>query len=132
MIKSTQRWIYESTLIKCYVARCTTLYFIRCREKQVMLVEQRNFTLCGSQQGNACVRVNPTGKLEVKITDDNSSCEAEFSQLWFNKAGMKTLLVCREEEQVCWQLDLSNQDAKELECLIESAQEEFEILMRAL
>ena len=64
MIKSPQRWIYESTLIKCYVARCTTLYFIRYREKQVMLVEQRNFTLCGSQKGNACVRVNPTGKLE--------------------------------------------------------------------
>ena len=97
-----------------------------------MLVEQRNFTLCGDQQGNACVRVIPTGRLEVTIIDDDSLCEADFSQLWFNKAGVKTLLVCREEEQVCWQLDLSNQDAKELEYLIESAQEDFEILMRAL
>ncbi len=87
-----------------------------------MLVEQRNFTLCGSQQGNACIRVIPTGKLEVTIMEDDSSCEAEFSQLWFNKAGMKTLLVCREAEQVCWQLNLTNKDAKELECLIESAQ----------
>ncbi len=55
-----------------------------------------------------------------------------FHSYGFNKAGMKTLLVCREAEQVCWQLDLTNKDAKELECLIESAQEDFEILMRAL
>lgn len=114
------------------MAGCTTLDFIRNRERTMMLVEQRNFTLCGNQQGNACVRVIPTGKLEVIIADDDSLCEAEFSQLWFNKAGMKTLLVCREQEQVCWQLDLTNKDAKELEALIESAQEEFEILMRAL
>ncbi len=97
-----------------------------------MLVEQRNFTLCGNQQGNARIKVIPTGKLEVIITEDDSLCEAEFSQLWFNKAGVKTLVVCREEEQICWQLDLTNKDAKELESLIESAQEDFEILMRAL
>ncbi|MEC6908016.1 hypothetical protein [Photobacterium piscicola] len=98
----------------------------------MMLIEQRNFTLCGNQQGNASVRVIPTGKLEVIMTENDALCEADFSQLWFNKAGMKTLLVCREAEQVCWQLDLTNKDAKELQCLIESAQEDFEILMRAL
>ena len=97
-----------------------------------MLVEQRDFTLCGNQQGNARVRVIPTGKLEIMIMENESLCEAEFSQLWFNKSGVKTRVVCREDEQIYWELDLTNKDAKELEYLIESAQEDFEILMRAL
>ncbi|MGD6735967.1 hypothetical protein ACP5PY_06130 [Photobacterium leiognathi subsp. mandapamensis] len=42
------------------------------------------------------------------------------------------MLVCRDESKVNWQLDLSNKDAKELEHLIESAQEDYEILMRDL
>lgn len=114
------------------MVRCSALINYKQQGEITMLVEQRNFILCGSQQGNASVRVIPTGQLEITITEDDSVCEAEFSQLWFNKTGMKTLLVCREAERVCWQLDLTNQDAKELECLIESAQEDFEILMRAL
>ncbi|PSV26858.1 hypothetical protein C9J44_14930 [Photobacterium sp. GB-27] len=97
-----------------------------------MLVEQRDFTLLGKVQRHAHISVIPTGKLRVNILEDNAEQEAEFSQLWFSRTGTKTLLVCRVESKVNWQLDLRNQDAKELEHLIESAQEDYEILMRDL
>ena len=98
-----------------------------------MLAEHRLFVLPGGCGLHADVCVIPTGILEVSIMEKNDKLKAEFDQLYFHVSGRKTELVCKENEQsVRWQLNLTNNDARELALLIERAEDEYEILMRDL
>ncbi|GAB3520919.1 hypothetical protein BIT28_02705 [Photobacterium proteolyticum] len=100
-----------------------------------MLAECRQFVLPGHNELHAEVTVIPTGELEVNIKENNNSLKADFDELYFYSAGKETELVCRDQlgaESVRWHLNLANDDARELAKLIESAEEEYETLMRDL
>lgn len=100
-----------------------------------MLAEHRQYTLPGKKVLHADVTVNPTGELEVDIKEKKNHLTAEFEELHFCSGRQKTDLVCQEpvgDHAIRWHIYLANQDAEELEHLIEEAEEEFEILMRDL
>lgn len=100
-----------------------------------MLAEYRQFTLLGGRGLHANVKVIPTGELEVSIKEKKDELHADFDELCFCSSGKKTELICRERvgpDTIRWHIDLANDDARELAELIESAEEEFETLMRDL
>ncbi|MGF1717393.1 hypothetical protein [Photobacterium chitinilyticum] len=100
-----------------------------------MLAEYRQFVLPRQRGLHAEIIIIPTGELKVNIKEKNNSLKAEFDELYFHSAGKETELVCRDQlgtESVRWHLHLANDDARELAMLIESAEEEFEALMRDL
>ncbi|EEY71220.1 hypothetical protein VHA_003079 [Grimontia hollisae CIP 101886] len=73
--------------------------------------------------------------MEVEILEKRQRHAAEFEHLKFERSGRVTKLVGKHTSNgkpVHWQLPLANDDAKELENLIEEASEELEILMRDL
>ncbi|WP_064608351.1 hypothetical protein [Photobacterium sp. J15] len=100
-----------------------------------MLAVHRQFILPGHRGLHADVTVIPTGELEVNIKEKNNSLKAEFDDLYFFSSGKATDIVCRDpvsHDEVRWQLHMASDDARELAKIIESAEEEFEILMRDL
>ncbi|MDX1302105.1 hypothetical protein [Photobacterium sp.] len=100
-----------------------------------MLAEYRKFTLPGKAHLHASVKVIPTGEVEVFIKEKHDELHADFDELCFYSCGKNTELICKEhagQDKVRWHIDLANEDARELAKLIESAEEEFEILMRDL
>ncbi|OEE67778.1 hypothetical protein A1OO_18755 [Enterovibrio norvegicus FF-33] len=100
-----------------------------------MLARHRNYLLKDTKQLHAHVQVIPTGKIEVEIVEKHQRHAAEFEHLRFERSGRVTKLVGKHTSNgkpIHWQLPLANDDAKELEHLIEEAAEELEILMRDL
>ncbi|MDD1796089.1 hypothetical protein L4D06_18275 [Enterovibrio makurazakiensis] len=100
-----------------------------------MLARRRNYLLKDTKQLHANVHVIPTGTIEVEIVEKHQCHAAEFEHLRFERSGRVTKLVGKHTSNgkpVQWQLPLANDDAKELESLIEQATEELEILMRDL
>lgn len=103
--------------------------------ENVMLARHRKYLLKDTKQLHAHVQVNPTGLLEVEIPSQKQSHTAEFEHLRFERSGRVTKLVGKHTSNgkpVHWQLPLANDDARELEHLIDEAAEELEILMRDL
>lgn len=98
-----------------------------------MLAEHRQFVLPGENGRCADVYVNASGTIKVNLAHQNCTLEGDFDQLSFHVSGRKTELVCqRASDHQAWQVNLANQDARELALLIERAEDEFEILMRDL
>lgn len=100
-----------------------------------MLAERRQFTLPGKKALHADITVIPTGELEVDIKEKHNHLTAEFDELQFCCGVKNTDLICKDQlgkHTVRWHIYLANNDAKELEKMIEEAEEEFEILMRDL
>jgi len=100
-----------------------------------MLTAHRQYILPGERGLHADVTVIPTGELEVNFEENDNSLKADFDELYFYSDGKKTELVCRDQlgsDSIRWHLYLACNDARELETLIESAEEEYETLMRDL
>ncbi|WP_428773982.1 hypothetical protein [Vibrio sp.] len=100
-----------------------------------MLAKHRNYLLQDAKPLHAHVEVIPTGLIAVEILEKHQNHQSEFDQLHFDRSGNTTKLVGKEVYRgrpVEWQLPLAEQDANELEHLIEEASEELEILMRDL
>lgn len=100
-----------------------------------MLSIQRNYLLKDSKQLHARVEVIPTGLLEIEIIEKHQTHAAEFEHIQFERKGRVTQLIGQNDNNgkaITWKLPLANDDAKELEHLIEEASEELEILMRDL
>lgn len=100
-----------------------------------MLTRFRDYTLSSPTHHHAHVAVNPTGRVEVEILEESTNLEAEFEEVRFERKGNLTELVAshlEEGQQHTWQLPLANNDARDLEKLIDEASEELEILMRDL
>lgn len=100
-----------------------------------MMERHRNYLLKNTKKLHAHVHVIPTGLVEIEILEKHQCHAAEFEHLHFERNGKITQLVGKNTSNgkpVQWQIPLANDDAKELEYLIEEATEEFEILMRDL
>lgn len=100
-----------------------------------MQARHRNYQLKDTKKSHAQVHVIPTGLIEIKIVGKKQCHAAEFEHLYFERAGKITNLIGKHTENgkaKQWQLPLADEDAKELEILIEEAAEELEILMRNL
>ncbi|WP_087018962.1 hypothetical protein [Thaumasiovibrio subtropicus] len=99
-----------------------------------MLAKCRHYTLPGTPELHATVNVIPTGMVHVEILENRQSIDADFEQLSFKTHGRMTDLVCYSEagKKECWNLGMNSEDARDLAKLIESAEEELEILMRDL
>lgn len=100
-----------------------------------MMERHRNYILKSNKQLHASVNVIPTGLIEIEIIEKQQCHAAEFDHLHFERDGKLTTLVGENTSNgkpVQWQVPLANDDAKELEHLIEEATEELEILMRDL
>ncbi|MDD1782676.1 hypothetical protein LRP49_16005 [Enterovibrio sp. ZSDZ35] len=100
-----------------------------------MQARHRNYLLKDTKQLHAHVQVIPTGLIEVEIVEKHQCHAAEFEHLRFERSGRVTKLVGKHTSNgkpIHWQLPLANDDARELENLIEEASEELEILMRDL
>ncbi len=99
-----------------------------------MLAKCRQYTLPGTPELHANINVIPTGMLHVEILEDRRCIDADFEQLSFKTHGRMTDLVCYSGsgKKESWNLGLSSEDARDLAKLIESAEEELEILMRDL
>nr|WP_086937351.1 hypothetical protein [Thaumasiovibrio occultus] len=99
-----------------------------------MLAKSRQYTLPGKPELHANVNVIPTGIVSVEIIERQHKVDAEFDQLTFESKGGVTRLVCYSDKgkKPCWDLGMTNEDARDLAKLIETAEEELEILMRDL
>lgn len=100
-----------------------------------MIKKHRNYLLKDATRLHAHVHVIPTGLLEIEIVEKRQYHAAEFEHLHFERKGKITELVGKDTlcgKPIKWQVPLKNEDANELEQLIEQASEELEILMRDL
>lgn len=100
-----------------------------------MFAKRRAYTLAKKTHPNAQVTVNPTGTLHVDVKDEKKSLDGDFDDLFFKKNGKVTTLFCLkhgQQQQHCWHIDLTREDAQELTRLIHEAEDEFEHLMRDL
>ncbi|CAG23773.1 hypothetical protein [Photobacterium profundum] len=100
-----------------------------------MYAKHRSYTLARPAHRHVRLSVNPSGFLSVEIEEDNNKLDSEFENLCFEKHGKITELVCFEHckpQKSRWHIYLSDNDAKELNRLINDAKEEYEILMRDL
>lgn len=102
-----------------------------------MLAKSRHVTLHGKCPRHADISVLGTCMLEVNIQENHNQFKAEFEELCFIKHSKETELVCKHRESTGtekehWHLKLDNEDAFELEHLIEQAEDEFEALMNDL
>lgn len=94
----------------------------------MLTTEHKHVALPESKGHFADIYVNPIGSVQVIVDNKPKPMQGEFHQLKIIQSGSKSTLNCQNE----WQLDLSQQDAKELALLLEKAEDEFEILMRDL
>ena len=100
-----------------------------------MYIKHRSYTLADKMHHHAHVAVNPAGFLHVDIIEVHQEFDAEFEDLRFEDNGKTTGLVCTDNckpRHELWHVDLTCDDAKELDTLIQEAKEEYEILMRDL
>ena len=101
----------------------------------IMLAKHRNYLLKDTKKLHAHVQVIPTGLLEIEIIEKKQHHAAEFLELHFEQEGKITKLFGKNTangKPTLWQVPFNHDDAKDLENLIDEANEEFEILMRDL
>lgn len=100
-----------------------------------MLARHRDYLLKDKKKLHAHVQIIPTGSVEIEIVEKHQCHAAEFKEIHFERKGSVTQLVgihTSNGKPTQWQVPFTNDDAKELEHLIDEASEEFEILMRDL
>ena len=96
-----------------------------------MISTFRDYELQDKNHCHAHIEVNPTGLLDVDITEKNEHHQTELCDISFEKLDGKTRIKGKEAQHQ-WQMDLDDRDATELHHLISEANEEYEILMRDL
>ncbi|UTM55931.1 hypothetical protein L4174_008640 [Photobacterium sp. CCB-ST2H9] len=100
-----------------------------------MFAKRCSYILAGKTHPKAQVTVNPTGTLHIDVKDEKRELDGDFEDLLFKEKGKVTVLVCQKHDrpkQLCWHVELTGQDAKELTRLIDDAEEEYETLMSDL
>ncbi|UTV28837.1 hypothetical protein [Photobacterium atrarenae] len=100
-----------------------------------MFAKHRSYTLAGKVHNHAHLAIKPTGELSVEILEEHKQLEGDFEDLSFSTHGKITGVDCVEHDHPShklWHIDLSRQDARELNRLIDDAKEEYEIMMRDL
>lgn len=100
-----------------------------------MLARHRDYLLKDKKKLHAHVEIIPTGLVEIEILEKHQCHAAEFTDIHFECKGAVTQLVAVDTlngKSTQWEVPFAHDDAKELEHLIDEANEEFEILMRDL
>ena len=98
-----------------------------------MIIKSRRYVIQGKVKLPSQVMVNPTGEITVLIQDQNRRLSASFDDVIFQRKKNTTALKCKNcnstSKRCKWVLELNHEDAYELKCLMDEAEEELETLM---
>ncbi|SHF07351.1 hypothetical protein [Vibrio gazogenes] len=98
-----------------------------------MITIHRDYLLVHrGNKDHAHVKVNPVGHIDIELNSCQACYHSAFDDVHFEKTGQKTKLTGNDHSSSPWQVMLSDNDAKELNHLIEEANDVYETLMRDL
>ncbi|QIA62420.1 hypothetical protein GT360_02270 [Vibrio astriarenae] len=100
-----------------------------------MIIKQRDYLIPNTNRYHAHVEINPVGEVDIDIVESQKHYHSNLDRVQFERKGEKVKVLGVDEhagKTSKWQLTLASGDALDLNCAIEEANDELEILMRDL
>lgn len=99
-----------------------------------MYAKHRRYILVGEIHRTANFTINPIGFLHLDVVGTPTKVKVDFNDLLFEKYEEITKItgISENNKNDYWNIELDNNDAKELQQSINEAIDEYEIMMKDL